>query len=899
MEDRTETGIAAEGPASARPVGTGRKVLVSAVKNEAPFLLEWVAYHKAIGFDEIVLISNESNDGTEDLLAALAEAGEIVHHKARPQQNQSPQMAAVAVFEKREGYQEGSWYLWLDADEFLNIHVGARRIDDLIAAVGDREGIHLNWRIFGTSGHQRFPGRFVSGDFTGASSIRLGANRETKSLFRKSPGIIGFGANAVYRPRLVEGHGLTADNFLAGNGQPLVPSSTVTRKWLAGETVLRNNISTLSEAGWALAQINHYAVRTPEFFRLKALRGRGAGKLRLKTNSRHTDEFFRKFNLNGRKDDSIAVWEDEVSAEIARLSRHEGVAAAVARSETLVKEVLAGLDAESGPDQTGEATVPVATVPQGPGPSRPRRVLFSAMKNEAPFLLEWVAYHKAIGFDQIVICSNPSNDGTEELLAALAEAGEITHLRTTPTATQAPQALASKAFAQEIGYRPDDWYLWLDADEFLNVHTGDRTVDALIKAAGDKSCLLLNWRVFGTSGNDAFPGRFISAAFPRASLFDCRLNRQIKSMFRMGPNYAGFAVLGIHRPLLPHGNSLGLGDLMTGNGKSPPPPGAYHTRWLTGVDSGRYHSTPKHERGWALAQINHYMVRTWSHFQLKRVRGRGWVSEVAASTNSRHTDEFFVLADRNEAEDRSILAWEGRVTAEIKRLLSHEPVANAAAAVDAKAREIMSALPTSERPAAQTDVEPSQPSSNVKLTLPAAEGAYLRKYYEAAQSILEYGSGGSTVVAARAGCRVTAVESDKAWADNLAAELVGISDAARVHHVDIGPTRSWGKPRSALAHERFHTYALSVWDRPDFQDPDLVLIDGRFRAACLAAVKMRARRPTTVLFDDYVDRRYYHAVENLAVKEEVVGRLARFTVTPGPVPPEMLTQVIGWFSDPR
>ena len=29
------------------------------------------------------------------------------------------------------------------------------------------------------------------------------------------------------------------------------------------------------------------------------------------------------------------------------------------------------------------------------------------------------------------------------------------------------------------------------------------------------------------------------------------------------------------------------------------------------------------------------------------------------------------------------------------------------------------------------------------------------------------------------------------------------------------------------------------------------------------------------------------------------GIKARFTVTPGPIPPEMLTQVIGWFSDWR
>jgi hypothetical protein len=104
------------------------------------------------------------------------------------------------------------------------------------------------------------------------------------------------------------------------------------------------------------------------------------------------------------------------------------------------------------------------------------------------------------------------------------------------------------------------------------------------------------------------------------------------------------------------------------------------------------------------------------------------------------------------------------------------------------------------------------------------------------------------------------------------------------------------KPREF---RKFHGYALSVWDRPDFQHPDLVLIDGRFRAACLAAVAMRATRPVTVLFDDYLKRRYYHGVERLARKEELVGQMARFTVTPGAIPPDMATVAIGWFTDPR
>jgi hypothetical protein len=185
------------------------------------------------------------------------------------------------------------------------------------------------------------------------------------------------------------------------------------------------------------------------------------------------------------------------------------------------------------------------------------------------------------------------------------------------------------------------------------------------------------------------------------------------------------------------------------------------------------------------------------------------------------------------------------------------------------------------------------------LTFPAEVAEYVAAQYAAAGTILEYGSGGSTVLAAKAGARVTSVESDKAWAERLTEHLAGLSTTAVVHHVDIGATKEWGRPSGFDGAARYHRYALSVWDRPDLGVPDLVLIDGRFRAACLAAVMLRATRPTTVLFDDYTPRPSYHRVEKLARIEEIVGRMARFTVTPGPIPPNMLTEVVGWFSDQR
>lgn len=536
-----------------------------------------------------------------------------------------------------------------------------------------------------------------------------------------------------------------------------------------------------------------------------------------------------------------------------------------------------------------------------PEPAAGRKVLFSAMKNEAPFLLEWVAYHKAIGFDEIVICSNPSSDGTEEVLAALAEAGEIRHLRADPPKEQSPQGVASRVFTDEVGYRDGDWYLWLDADEFLNIHVGDRTVDALINQLGERDLVLINWRLFGTSGNRSFPGRFVNAAFVGAAAAGFAANREQKTMFRVSNFVKGFAISGINRPILAGDPGLLAKKVMLGNSTASLDNTRANRAWLQGQDSSKTARVTEQEFGWDFAQINHYMVRTPEFQALKRLRGRGWMPDSAGKRNRRHTPGFFEDNDRNDEEDRTILHWDAAVTQEISRLMQLDGMAAAVSQSQVLVERAIAALdPTAGQADAPAPAEPAAHKAPVfALTLPDAEAAFLREAYGRAKAILEYGSGGSTVLAAELGKPVVSVESDKAWADRLSAHLAGITDKAAVHHVDIGPTKDWGRPRDSSGAARYHLYALSVWDREDLGEPDLVLIDGRFRAACLAAVLLRAKRPTTVLFDDYAPRPYYHGVEKLALKEEMVGRMARFTVTPGPIPPEMLTQVIGWFSDPR
>ncbi|KAA9009514.1 hypothetical protein F3S47_08595 [Histidinibacterium aquaticum] len=186
--------------------------------------------------------------------------------------------------------------------------------------------------------------------------------------------------------------------------------------------------------------------------------------------------------------------------------------------------------------------------------------------------------------------------------------------------------------------------------------------------------------------------------------------------------------------------------------------------------------------------------------------------------------------------------------------------------------------------------------------MPEAEADWLRDTYEAASVILEYGSGGSTVLASEMpGKTIRSVENDWAWARMMRAWFESNPGRSRpeIVHVGIGPTKAWGRPRNYVRHAEFARYPLAVWDGPEAIQPDVVLIDGRFRVGCLLACVFRAKRPLTVLFDDYVEREHYHVCEDYAERVETRGRMARFEVTPRQIRNDELLEVIGLIQQPE
>lgn len=184
--------------------------------------------------------------------------------------------------------------------------------------------------------------------------------------------------------------------------------------------------------------------------------------------------------------------------------------------------------------------------------------------------------------------------------------------------------------------------------------------------------------------------------------------------------------------------------------------------------------------------------------------------------------------------------------------------------------------------------------SRPKLTLPPDEAAAVTQAYQQARVILEYGSGGSTVLAAELpGKVVFSVESSADWLAVMQTYFAANPPLARLHlhHGDIGPTRGWGYAKDETGFRKWPGYSLSVWGLPQFLHPDLVFIDGRFRAACFLTCLFKSTAPLTVLWDDYIDRTFYHRVEELVKPVGMIGRMARFEISPMPLPIDRLAWI--------
>lgn len=238
--------------------------IITTMKNEGPFILEWIAYHRAIGVKNFLVYTNDCTDGTDDFHALLQRKG-IVEHRNNPfrETGLKPQHAALQAGEKEEIIKNADWVICMDVDEFINIKTGDGTLKALFEAVGDANMISLTWRLFGNSDIHDFHDRPIIGDYTRCAHEITRKPHQAwgfKTLFRN----IGlFKKLGVHRPKGLNPQLWEDIHWVNGSGAKM-PKEFYRNAWR----------STQATVGYDLVSLNHYAVRSAESFLVKRDRGR-------------------------------------------------------------------------------------------------------------------------------------------------------------------------------------------------------------------------------------------------------------------------------------------------------------------------------------------------------------------------------------------------------------------------------------------------------------------------------------------------------------------------------------------------------------------------------------------------------------------------------------------------
>lgn len=232
------------------------------------------------------------------------------------------------------------------------------------------------------------------------------------------------------------------------------------------------------------------------------------------------------------------------------------------------------------------------------------------VRNEGAFLLEWVAHHLGIGFTDLLVFSNDCDDGTDAMLDRLSEIAPVHHLRNDGPHKGGVQFHALKQADRHPAVTGADWLLALDVDEFVNIHTGDHSLAALLAALPEADAITLTWRLFGNDGVVRYEDLPVTARFTRAApevLYWPWRASMFKTLYR---NSGAYGKLGVHRPRAPG-------------------PGASSARWFDGHgrDLGpRFRKgplfSPYGRPNYGLVQLNHYPLGAMESYILKRDRGR-------------------------------------------------------------------------------------------------------------------------------------------------------------------------------------------------------------------------------------------------------------------------------------
>ena len=287
--------------------------LVTTAKNEGPYFLEWVAYHRWIGFENILVYQNDSNDLTDEILKELDRIGAINYYYNRAGHGRH-QVRAYKRASRKTAFHQADWAMALDMDEFLFIRTGVGKLEDLFAALPPSDEVLINWRRFGHSGLTEIEDALVTERFQFAEHEDRVTTHLTpfKALFRPSM----FERCGIHQPYALDP---PPDAIRVCNGSGLVEGTFDWHRFRCKDPNRR-----------ALAQVNHYITRDAASFVLKS--DRGSAHQADRDISR---KYWKRRNFNDQRDDGLAQRADLITDRMAYLDAQSGGKLVQLRAESL------------------------------------------------------------------------------------------------------------------------------------------------------------------------------------------------------------------------------------------------------------------------------------------------------------------------------------------------------------------------------------------------------------------------------------------------------------------------------------------------------------------------------------------------------------------------------------
>lgn len=230
--------------------------ICSIFQNEAPYLKEWIEYHRLIGVDHFFLFNDRSSDDFYNVLNPYIEAKIVDLFECNCKEGQrhfiNQRIAHVRGLNAAKGRYD--WVAFIDPDEFI-VPKKEKNLQAMLLPYQKHLGVVISWLKFGTSGiYQLDEQKLMVEQLICCSEINDEDNRITKSIiqirylpeeFFNEENIIARGLDLVHFCNWEKYDGLKAKmaGFVSHNGKTQV--------------LLDRSI----------AQINHYWCRDENFYR--------------------------------------------------------------------------------------------------------------------------------------------------------------------------------------------------------------------------------------------------------------------------------------------------------------------------------------------------------------------------------------------------------------------------------------------------------------------------------------------------------------------------------------------------------------------------------------------------------------------------------------------------------